>query len=647
MTDVLQRVLDEEPPPFALIHRPCAGTDSVDILVGDVTFPPRVADLPLRSSDHSGHDLLTVIPYRQIGERGFAHHDDGTPLIAMSIDESTSITPELLAELLPDEPIPLLENGFDIADEEYGETVRRVLDDEIGRGEGSNFVLSRIYRGKIENYATVHALSLFRRLLQQENGSYWTFIVHTGRRTFVGASPERHLSVDAGAVVMNPISGTYRYPRGGPSLAGVRAFLDDRKESDELYMVLDEELKMMARICERGGSVVGPFLKEMANLAHTEYLIEGNTRRDVRDLLTETMFAPTVVGSPLESACRMISRYETEGRGYYSGAVALLGRDGDGFRSLDSAINIRTVDIDRTGQLRLQVGGTIVRHSIPEEEVAETRAKAAGVLAAMRRPTASSSVARPGGYASHPSVRDALQKRKSGLSRFWLGPLSQRAPSAVSPRKKALILDAEDTFTAMLAQQLQALGLTVTVRSCTDDVSIDEFALTVLGPGPGAPDAADDPRVRQLRAAVRHLLMTGQPFLATCLSHQVLSNFLGLSLARNSVPKQGVQRQVDMFGRQVRAGFYNSFSAYYGLQERYSSSPPRRVEVARDADTSEVYALRGPAFWSTQFHPESVLTENGPELIAEMIEWAERDRQPPRRYRRLSLKSTVDSNPER
>ncbi|MDE9772178.1 chorismate-binding protein, partial [Pseudomonas aeruginosa] len=105
----------------------------------------------------------------------------------------------------------------------------------------------------------------------------------------------------------------------------VMEFLDNRKEADELYMVVDEELKMMARICEDGGRVLGPYLKEMAHLAHTEYFIEGQTSRDVREVLRETLFAPTVTGSPLESACRVIRRYEPQGRGYYSGVAALIG----------------------------------------------------------------------------------------------------------------------------------------------------------------------------------------------------------------------------------------------------------------------------------------------------------------------------------
>ncbi|NEE58664.1 phenazine-specific anthranilate synthase component I, partial [Streptomyces sp. SID8455] len=67
---------------------------------------------------------------------------------------------------------------------------------------------------------------------------YWTFVVHTGDRTFVGATPERHVSLTAGLAVMNPISGTYRYAASGPTLPAMMEFLADRKEIDELYMVV-------------------------------------------------------------------------------------------------------------------------------------------------------------------------------------------------------------------------------------------------------------------------------------------------------------------------------------------------------------------------------------------------------------------------
>jgi phenazine biosynthesis protein phzE len=157
-------------------------------------------------------------------------------------------------------------------------------------------------------------------------------------------------------------------------------------------MVLDEELKMMATVAEHGGQVVGPYLKEMAHLAHTEYLLAGRGSRDVRDVLRETMFAPTVTGSPMENACRVIARHEGRGRRYYAGVLALLGRDAADRQTLDAPILIRTAEISPAGELRVPVGATLVRHSTAEGEVAETHAKAAGASLARcdrtRRPPA-------------------------------------------------------------------------------------------------------------------------------------------------------------------------------------------------------------------------------------------------------------------
>ena len=72
-------------------------------------------------------------------------------------------------------------------------------------------------------------------------------------------------------------------------------------------MVVDEELKMMCDICHEGGQVLGPYLKPMTHLIHTEYLLAGRTNRDVREILRDTMYAATVTGSPVENACRLIA----------------------------------------------------------------------------------------------------------------------------------------------------------------------------------------------------------------------------------------------------------------------------------------------------------------------------------------------------
>ncbi|REF00822.1 anthranilate synthase family protein [Thermomonospora umbrina] len=616
-TDPLDQVLGRRPPPFALLHRPdAAGTDRLDVLVGTVSLPESLADIPLSEEPPpdrgAHHETLVVVPYRQITERGFACVDDGSPLIAMTVTGQRTVPTVEALPRLPQVATPLSDGHFDVDDETYAQTVRRVLKEVIGRGDGANFVIRRSFVADIGDYGPHSALAFFRRLLEGESGAYWTFVVHTGSRTFVGASPERHISVNDGIAVMNPISGTYRYPPTGPTLPEVMRFLADRKEADELYMVVDEELKMMARICDTGGRVVGPYLKEMARLAHTEYLIKGRTSQDVRDVLRETMFAPTVTGSPLESACRVISRYEGEGRGYYSGVAALIGRDERGGRTLDSTILIRTADIDGDGRARIGVGATLVRHSDPGSEVAETRAKAAGLLNALES-------GGPTPFAAHPDVRAALERRNAGIAGFWQGGGAERdGPPPDLLGRTVLIVDAEDTFTSMIDQQLRSLGLDVTVRRFDERHTLDGHDLVVLGPGPGDPGERGHPKMEHLRSAIRDLLARGRPFLAVCLSHQVLSLELGLSVVRRTVPNQGVQKEIDLFGRRERVAFYNTFAAR-SRDDEADVEGVGAVEICRDPETGEVHALRGPAFASMQFHAESVLTRRGPDIVARAV----------------------------
>ncbi len=369
-----------DPGPFALLRRD--GAEHLDLFTGTVTTVDRLADIPLPAAT-AGPATLALVPYRQIAERGFACVDDGVPLECLRIDQHHRLPLAGVLDALPTAPVRTTGAAFDISDDEYAAIVARVLADEIGHGEGANFVIHRTLRAQVQGAPLTAALAALRSLLTRERGAYWTFVVHTGARTLVGASPERHVSVDDGLVMMNPISGTFRHTGAAADRAALLRFLADTKETEELYMVLDEELKMMATVAERGGQVVGPYLKEMSHLAHTEYLLAGRGTKDVREVLRETMFAPTVTGSPMENACRVIARHERNGRRYYSGVLALLGHDESGRQSLDAPILIRTAEISPTGELRVPVGATLVRHSTAAAEVAETHAKAAGVLAAL------------------------------------------------------------------------------------------------------------------------------------------------------------------------------------------------------------------------------------------------------------------------
>ncbi|MGR8007764.1 anthranilate synthase family protein [Streptomyces hypolithicus] len=599
--------------PFALLHRPESDLPgTVDLLLGEFTEHATTACLPVQ--DDGGpdrHETLVLLPYRVIGERGYDHVDDGEPLLAMTVrEQSRLLVDEVLGQVLG-WPIEIGEGSFDLDDAAYADLVRRVLAEEIGHGSGANFVLKRTFVTEIPQWSVRTALAFWGRLLRGEPSAYWTFLVHTGERTFIGASPERHVSLDDGVAVMNPISGTYRYPAGGVTTDGLLEFLADSKETNELYMVLDEELKMMSRVCD-DVRVVGPQLKEMAHLAHTEYRIVGHSTRDVREILHETLLAPTVTGSPVQSACQVIAKFEPGARGYYSGVVALLGRDARGGRRMDSAIMIRTADVDRRGRMRIGVGATLVRDSDPAKEAAETAAKAAGLLDALHRVAERR---RPAGHGEHPRIRAALAERNRPLADFWLTPAARRPRT----RGRLLILDAEDTFTAMGALQLRSLGFDVTVRRFDEPHGLMGYDLVVLGPGPGDPRAEDHHKIAYLRAVTGSLLNLRVPFVSVCLSHQVLCGLLGLPLRKLDFPHQGVRRTIDLFGAEQQVYYYNTFAAHADSDLLESPLVAEYIDVARDPLTGEVHALRGPGFASVQFHPESVMTRHGTAILDNLV----------------------------
>jgi len=598
---------------FALIRH--QGSDCIDVLLGTVHDAPSLAEIPLRTDRAPGPDVLALVPYRQVTERGFVAHDDGMPLSCLVVDRHLRVAVDDFVAACPESGLTLDDGGYDLDDEQYADVVRRIVRDEIGQGEGANFVVRRTLTARVRDWSTGHGLGVFRSLLVNEKGAYWTFYVNTPDRTLVGASPERHITSRGGTVTMNPISGTFRMPKDGVSADALRskleAFLQDEKETLELMMVVDEELKMMAALCPEGGRVIGPFLKPMSHLVHTEYMLEGHASADPRDLLRGSMFAATVLGSPVENACRVIKRYETSGRGYYGALIAEFGRDADGAATLDAPIVIRTADIDRAGNLRASVGATLVRDSVPEYEVAETKAKIGGLLAALGAGPAAGGSARFDVHELVPADSPLLNARNSRLSPFWLNesPEHIRYPELVG--RTVQLISAEDDFANMLAHMLRSMDMSVQQTTWREvaDGGVGDADVLMVGPGPGDPRATDSARIKVLRRITADRLAARRPLVAVCLGHQVLASELGLELRPKRTVVQGAQERIDLFGTEQVVGFYNTFTAV--LPDDPSALP---FECATDDD--EVVALRGPGYAGLQFHAESVLTPDGRSILA-------------------------------
>ena len=603
--------------PFVLLAR--QGSDDVEVLTGEVTDVELLAHIPLHAADGTAREVFAMVPYRQVRERGFEAHDDDAPLRCLIVTDHAFFPRTEALDTLPSAPIALADAGFDITDEDYAEIVRRVIRDEIGRGEGANFVIRRDYVAGVEADPRTAALTWFHALLEHERGAYWTFAVVTEEYIAVGASPEAHVSSQGGVVTMNPISGTFRHPAGGATKETLSEFLRSTKETEELFMVVDEELKMMSAICSDGGRITGPHLKEMSRLTHTEYMLRGSSRLDPRAVLRETMFAPTVTGSPMQNACAVIRRHESAPRGYYSGVAALFTPNAEGGHDLDAPILIRTAYIEN-GRLRVPVGATLVRHSSPEGEVSETHGKAAGLLGAIGAiardtPVDPDQPAERQSLAADPDIAELLVSRNERLAPFWLN--AQSAAGGAFTGTSVLVVDAEDRFTTMLGHQLHHLGLDVTITpwsEVTDD-AVRAADLVVSGPGPGDPRDGSSPRITRMREVVALRRATSAPLVAVCLSHQILSDQLGIELAPLASPHQGVQKSVDVFGEPATIGFYNTFTARVTPGTELVGD----VTVSADAATGDVYALRGPKVASVQGHVESILSKDGIHTLERLV----------------------------
>ncbi|MBA4607672.1 phenazine-specific anthranilate synthase [Aeromicrobium sp. Marseille-Q0843] len=616
--DLLDDVLAQ--PAFALIRGREA--DRVALIGGPRSDIERLADIPLADGPGPAWDHLVLVPFAQVAERGFEAHQDGTPLSVIEARSNHDVALADLLEVLPDGPIDLADRGgFETSDEDYAAMVRRIIDDEIGQGEGANLVIGRRYRATVADWDHTKALAVFRRLLERERGAFWTFCIFTGDRYLIGASPERHVSLDDGQLRMNPISGTFRM-RGLETHADRKRellkFLSDEKEIYELFMVVDEELKMMCDLCHEGGLVLGPYLKPMSHLVHTEYLLAGRTDRDPREILRDSMFAATVTGSPVENACRLIKQYEPQGRGYYASVAALVGRDENGTPRLDAPILIRTADVDLEGNLTVTAGATLVRDSDAEYETSETWAKASGVLSAFGLVAAAPEpVEGFDAFTREDDVLIALGSRNQRLSQFWLSDQSGTRPTPALEGKRVVVLDGEDDFVNMLSHVFGVMGMTTDVIRHDEwtESALDGHDLVVVGPGPGDPRDGDDAKIATLRAATRRLLDRGQSFLAICLGHQTLCHELGLDLGYKDIVFQGTQSALPVLDRTETVGFYNTF-----VGRVPESGLPEGVTVQTDPATGDIHLVAGPHYRGIQFHAESVLTQNGYAILRDLTE---------------------------
>ncbi|MEH6531230.1 MAG: anthranilate synthase family protein [Photobacterium frigidiphilum] len=625
MSSLLSSIIASPEQPFALLYRPTVDPGLVDVFQLNVQKANSIEGA-LNDLHAQYKQKMLLIPFRQVIERNYRAVDDGMPILSMLVTAGEKIQVASLIKQLPETPVSVGDMHFNLDDDQFCKRVAHLIDNEISQGAGSNFVLHRKLRAKIADYEPLKLLSLYRSVLERERSAYWIFIINTGEQAFIGASPELHASLNGSEVNMNPISGTYLYPKGGATEASLLNFLSSQKEKNELSMVVDEELKMMSRLCEKGAQVSKLKLKQLSHVAHTEYILSGESQAGVTEVLIETLPAPTVVGSPVQNACDVITRYEPEGRRYYSGVLAIVDSTA-GTSTLDSAIVIRTSEISLTGDIEIGAGATIVRDSNPIDEANETRSKAQSLYNTMFIGKGASKCLTSEKHAQSeirklndiPAVQNVLMIRSKENSCFWTTVPDKRIHQLDHfIGKRILILDGNDTFTSLLNTVFVSLGATAHVENVHRNINFRPYDLVVAGPGPGNPLDKSDPRIIAMREVICSMIKEEHPFFAVCLSHQILATQLGLPVIQLSPSNQGVQKSILLGDRIERVGFYNTFCASAD-RETVIKKQQDGISLYADENNGQVHAIRGATFSSVQFHLESFMTIDGSEILDRFV----------------------------
>jgi anthranilate synthase/aminodeoxychorismate synthase-like glutamine amidotransferase len=184
-----------------------------------------------------------------------------------------------------------------------------------------------------------------------------------------------------------------------------------------------------------------------------------------------------------------------------------------------------------------------------------------------------------------------------------------------------LLLDNYDSFTFNLAQYLGELGAPPLVKR-NDEISLDEIETLkpshiVISPGPGRPEDAG------ISVALIQRFGPTTPLLGVCLGHQGIGVAFGGEVVRASQLMHGKVSSIQHDGRGVFRGVTQPFTAgrYHSLV--VAEPVPDVLEISARTDDGTIMGVRHKAFpvHGVQFHPESVLTDEGKRILRNFLDF--------------------------
>lgn len=337
-----------------------------------LAFPPVALQVVDRAVvfDH-WHQRLLVVAHVPAG----SSYDQARQAVEELAERVTSArAPE--PEPLDIDTVPP-QSETNMSDERYMEMVS-VMKEHILAGDIFQGVPSR----RISVPAARGGMPIYRRL-RLTNPAPYMFFVRMLDTELAGSSPEPLVRVEGGRVSTRPIAGTR--PRGATPEEDHDLeveLLADPKELAEHAMLVDLARNDLGRVCAPGTVTPSELMvvERFSKVMHIVSTVEGQLAdgQGPLDALAVTFPAGTVTGAPKRRAMELIAEQEPTPRGPYAGAVGYLTFQGD----LDFCITIRTAVI-REGRATVQAGAGVVADSDPRTELAESKAKMAGLMPAI------------------------------------------------------------------------------------------------------------------------------------------------------------------------------------------------------------------------------------------------------------------------
>ena len=184
-----------------------------------------------------------------------------------------------------------------------------------------------------------------------------------------------------------------------------------------------------------------------------------------------------------------------------------------------------------------------------------------------------------------------------------------------------LVLDNYDSFTYNLVQYLGELGADLQVRR-NDEITLDQIRSLqperiLVSPGPCSPREAG-----LSNDVIRTFSAEGITIFGVCLGHQCIGHTFGGEVVVNHRMMHGKTSPIQHNGRDLFAGMPNPFLAtrYHSLVIRRETLPDC-LEITAETEEGEIMGVRHKTLpiWGVQFHPESILTENGRTILQNFL----------------------------